>query len=644
MDMRRLLAALWLLFLPMRAGGQEVLLSLDARTSRLSLFEEGTLKTAFATPVLVRPEGACGLAFSGYSAFFIDATDPDQLIYELNPRDGTMWNTLPAPAANIDGMAFDQGVLFAQNFAEDRIFRLDPITGEVLGVLEPGVDLVGGLAAGEGRLFTCRLRPPALFELDPRTGQVLRQLSTAAQLPSGLAFTGGRLYVGDYQQGRILALNPDSALAETPLALSVGKVAALDGGRWAGPPPYRLALEQVDDQLQDDGAVVFTVRASIADVQGRRLSANQRSQLEFSLQGPGALVSDPVQQVEAGQVLVRLQMPAGADARLEARLSGLAQGVLPLRAVPRIARIEVSLTPSPTDSSLLQVDARLWDALGQPAAEDTGTVTFSVAWGSGALAGPAAVLAQDGQARTWVRHLGRRGQVAVQARVRALRQRGLWTPPSRLPAPPASGGLVTTSFRVGSTDQTLPAPPTQVRAELAGEVTQVHWELSADEGKKKWFPYEGAMVCRPLLQGYWVLRSDRGGLYAPVGRVGVGFGTFVDSLGTAAGVYRYKVLAEEGENTGEELILAGSAADRRRTVVVGQGVPVDASGQEVLGLFGDDLVVGFDDFFLFADHFGTRMQTPEFDPRFDLDQDGIVGFGDFFIFADHFGKVVAGYQ
>lgn len=150
-----LIAALWLLALPLRANGQEVLLSLDARNSRLSLFEDGALRSAFATPVLVRPEGACGLAFSGYSAFFIDATDTDQLIYELNPLDGTVWNTLPAPAANIDGLAYDQGVLYAQSFAEDHIYRLDPVTGVVLGTLAPGADLVGG-AGGGGRPALCQ--------------------------------------------------------------------------------------------------------------------------------------------------------------------------------------------------------------------------------------------------------------------------------------------------------------------------------------------------------------------------------------------------------------------------------------------------------------------------------------------------------
>ncbi len=44
--------------------------------------------------------------------------------------------------------------------------------------------------------------------------------------------------------------------------------------------------------------------------------------------------------------------------------------------------------------------------------------------------------------------------------------------------------------------------------------------------------------------------------------------------------------------------------------------------------------VNLDDFFLFADAFGTQ------DTRFDLNGDGSVNFPDFFLFADFFGLAV----
>lgn len=48
--------------------------------------------------------------------------------------------------------------------------------------------------------------------------------------------------------------------------------------------------------------------------------------------------------------------------------------------------------------------------------------------------------------------------------------------------------------------------------------------------------------------------------------------------------------------------------------------------------FNNDGRVGFDDFFMFADGFGSANSV------FDFDRDGIVDFDDFFLFADYFGR------
>ena len=65
---------------------------------------------------------------------------------------------------------------------------------------------------------------------------------------------------------------------------------------------------------------------------------------------------------------------------------------------------------------------------------------------------------------------------------------------------------------------------------------------------------------------------------------------------------------------------------------------LDANGQPIYGLFDHDLQVGFDDYFLFAERYGSTSEQAGFDPRFDLDGNGIVNLADFFIFADYFGK------
>lgn len=58
----------------------------------------------------------------------------------------------------------------------------------------------------------------------------------------------------------------------------------------------------------------------------------------------------------------------------------------------------------------------------------------------------------------------------------------------------------------------------------------------------------------------------------------------------------------------------------------------------LVGDFDGDGEVGLNDFFKFAEYFGTKKSQDRYSGTYDLDKDGEVGFSDFFIFVDHFGK------
>ncbi|MBT4501038.1 MAG: hypothetical protein HOC74_25130, partial [Gemmatimonadetes bacterium] len=95
------------------------------------------------------------------------------------------------------------------------------------------------------------------------------------------------------------------------------------------------------------------------------------------------------------------------------------------------------------------------------------------------------------------------------------------------------------------------------------------------------------------------------------------------------------------------LIEPGGEADRARSAraVDNAQTPVGADGSPVLGWFDPvDDTVGFNDFFLFADHFGFIDGESGFDPLFDLDGNHRVDFADFFLFADYFGRKVVNYD
>jgi hypothetical protein len=83
-------------------------------------------------------------------------------------------------------------------------------------------------------------------------------------------------------------------------------------------------------------------------------------------------------------------------------------------------------------------------------------------------------------------------------------------------------------------------------------------------------------------------------------------------------------------------------ADESTSVLVPVETPLDSAGNAVLGWFTrEGNTVDFDDFFVFADHFGANEGDAGYDSLFDIVPNGSIDFEDFFRFADDFGKVVA---
>ena len=65
----------------------------------------------------------------------------------------------------------------------------------------------------------------------------------------------------------------------------------------------------------------------------------------------------------------------------------------------------------------------------------------------------------------------------------------------------------------------------------------------------------------------------------------------------------------------------------------------------LVGDFNFDTVVDFEDFFLFTDQFGTTPTSPNWDPKFDINQNGTslnkIDFDDFFVFTEQFNRAAA---
>ena len=134
--------------------------------------------------------------------------------------------------------------------------------------------------------------------------------------------------------------------------------------------------------------------------------------------------------------------------------------------------------------------------------------------------------------------------------------------------------------------------------------------------------------------GYSIYRRAAGeDEFARIAQVDAGVTSFVDETALHGVRYTYQVRAYDLDNE--------TGSDIEYTAMAVRNIAVDSEGRAILGLFGADNSIGFDDFFIFADNFNLTAEDVGFDPAFDLDPNGMINFEDFFVFADNFGRSTA---
>ena len=146
----------------------------------------------------------------------------------------------------------------------------------------------------------------------------------------------------------------------------------------------------------------------------------------------------------------------------------------------------------------------------------------------------------------------------------------------------------------------------------------------------------GPAASEPVVgvHGYSIYRKTGDGEFAVVGQVAAGVTSFVDETALNGVRYTYQVRPFDLDNE--------TVSDAEQTAMAVRNVAVDSEGRAILGLFGADNHVGFDDFFILADLFGLTAEDAGFDPAFDLAPSAQIDFDDFFVFADNFGRSAAG--
>ena len=153
------------------------------------------------------------------------------------------------------------------------------------------------------------------------------------------------------------------------------------------------------------------------------------------------------------------------------------------------------------------------------------------------------------------------------------------------------------------------------------------WALSPSDGvlQEVVAGATGPATVEPVagVHGYAIYRRAAVGEeeFVMVGQVEAGATEFVDETALNGVRYIYEVRAFDVDNE--------TSSDTETAIAVRNNVP---------GLFGSDNSVGFDDFFLFADHFGLTADDPEYDPAFDLDLNREINQDDYALFVAAFGN------
>ena len=121
-----------------------------------------------------------------------------------------------------------------------------------------------------------------------------------------------------------------------------------------------------------------------------------------------------------------------------------------------------------------------------------------------------------------------------------------------------------------------------------------------------------------------------------VGQAAAGETSFDDQMVFNGIRYTYQVRPYDSDNVGDAIAEKTALAIRNRVL--------DVNGKVILGLFGTDNQVGFDDFFILADQYGLTAEDEAFEPAYDLSPNNKIDLNDFFTFADFFGRSVEGVE
>jgi streptogramin lyase len=157
-----------------------------------------------------------GVTFDGAHVWFASGDK----IHAFDPKDGTVAREIAAPQASA-GTAFDGRYLY--QLAESRIDKIDPKTGKVVASIPAPNGGGSGLTWAEGKLWIGQYQDRKILEIDPETGAVLRTVASNRHV-TGVSWVDGELWHATWEadESTLRRVDPRDGTVLEELAMPEG--------------------------------------------------------------------------------------------------------------------------------------------------------------------------------------------------------------------------------------------------------------------------------------------------------------------------------------------------------------------------------------------------------------------------------------
>ena len=166
----------------------------------------GDVLKEFATP------GRCptGLTYDSTTKTLWLADRLSDKLYQIDPKDGKVLQTLDSPDFQIEGLTMQGDKLWAMDVNNNKAYLINLKTGVTERTIKVYCPQPTGLVFDGKYLWTSSRKEKRLYKIDPEDGTTIATYRTPYEEAQGLTFDGKYLWISDRVQDEIYMVSPEN--------------------------------------------------------------------------------------------------------------------------------------------------------------------------------------------------------------------------------------------------------------------------------------------------------------------------------------------------------------------------------------------------------------------------------------------------